>query len=525
MLLNKLFASETKNATPPPHDDFWYGAAGQESFTDVRVNEDSAMRASAVLACVRVLSETVAMLPLKVYRRLPNGGKEEATNHPLYELLHDQPNNWQTSVEFRETMQSDICLSGNAIAEIIAGPRGAVDRLEHIPYDQLKEVEILENGRLRYTIHTSTGVDKKYMQDDLLHIRALARKGPLGINPVQYSRESVGLSLATEAHGAKLFGNGARPGGVIEYPNKTLTKEQAASLREQWQTAFGGLSNAHRVAVLEDGMKWHTVSMSNDDAQFLETRQFQVKDIARIFRVPPHLIGCLDDATFSNIEQQSLEFIMYIMYPWFKRWEQALKRDLILAKKEYFCEFSFDALLRGDSDARSNLYNSAITTGWLTRNEVRKMENRNPLPGLDEPLQQLNMSPATATEAAYAGVLSDATHRVVSASTRELSRILLKCEGVQDFQDKALQFFEQKHEEYVIKSLTPIVDMINKIESCEISVEAVVAAYKLDLFDNLAVCDTLDEQTAFIEKYKVMGCRYIEMWVNEAKTNEKQSEI
>ena len=391
-----LITNGEKAASYSPGHDYWYTDAGGGSQAGVTVNADTAMKASAVYACVRVLAETVAQLPLKVIEIMPDGRRREARDHPIYELLHDQPNSWQTSFEFREMMMGHLALRGNAYAEIIPGPRGFADQLIPIHPDMVR-VEQTRGKVLVYEVKDRTGRARKRSQEEIIHLKLLSSDGITGLSPIQLGRDSIGLSLATESYGARFFKNDARPGGVITHPG-VLKPEARMNLKSSWQQAHSGTANSHKTAVLEEGMKWEQIGMTSEDAQFLETRAFQITDIARIFRVPPHLISDLSKATFSNIEQQSLEFVIHTMMPHLVRWEQTLNKDLIINRRRFAVKFNVDGLLRGDAAARAAFYKSGITDGWLTRNEVREKENMNPLPGLDEPLTQLNMGSVSAPQ-------------------------------------------------------------------------------------------------------------------------------
>lgn len=301
-IMNRLYSfdplikqADESIGRPGPIDDYWYGDAGGASQTGVSVTPDTAMRASAVQACVRVLAETVAQLPLKVYETQPDGGKAEARNHPIFSLLHDQPNAWQTSFEFRETLQGHLALRGNAYAELIPGARGFVDQLIPLNPDKVN-VEQLPNKRLIYTVYEDRRA-RKLTQDEVLHIRGLSSDGIMGLSPIKMSKDAIGLALATEAYGARFFSNDARPGGVLQHPGH-LGDEAIRNLQNSWMRAHSGVSNSSKPAVLEEGMKWEQIGMTSEDAQFIETRKYQVNEIARIFRIPPHLIGDLEKATF-----------------------------------------------------------------------------------------------------------------------------------------------------------------------------------------------------------------------------------
>lgn len=358
------------------------------------VTPETAMRATAVYACVRVLAEDVAKLPLILYRRTGNGGKERATDRPLYHVLHDAPNSWQTSFEWREGLQGHLGLRGNAYSLIV---RYRDEVRELIPLPSHKVTPKID-GSFRVTYEVP-GLGT-YKQDDILHIRGLGSDGLTGLSPVGMGRESVGLALATEQHGARLFANGATPGGILEHP--TLLSDKAAqNLKESVEQAVSG-GNAHRLLLLEEGTKWVRAGLSNEDAQFLETRKYQVAEIARLYRMPLHKIQEMDKATFGNIEHQSIEYVIDTLLSWLVRWEQRLNRSLLKPEERgtYFFEFLPDMLLRGTTKERYEAHRMAILDGWKTRNEVRAMENLNPADGLDEFLEPLNMVRASERAAA-----------------------------------------------------------------------------------------------------------------------------
>ena len=416
------------------------------------------MRLSVVFSCVRVLAETVAQLPLHVYRRLPNGGKERAVDHALYRLLHVRPNAWQTSFEWREMMEGHVALRGNAFSEIIRNSRGEITALIPLHPDRVSIEQFGERG-FRWVVRNRSGGERRLPAGAMFHLRGLSSDGFIGINPIEQEREAVGLTLAAQEYGARFYQNGAMPGGWIEFPGHFKDREAREEFRESWQTAQAGM-NRHKTAVLERGMKYHELGIKHTDAQFLETRKYQDTDIARIFRMPPHKVGILDKATFSNIEQQSIEFVVDTMMPWLVRWEQAILRDLITDEETYFAEFSVDGLLRGDAKARGEFYQSGITGGWMTRNEARIKENLNPLPGLDEPLEPLNMAPAGQRDSSgqrTAMLASVAADRIVRKEVSAMKRAYTDClstpDGQEKMRNKILQFFGTRHSQYVSEIL------------------------------------------------------------------------
>ena len=349
------------------------------------VTEKSAMQLTAVYACVRILAEAIAGLPLHLYRRGKNGSKDKAADHPLYSLLHDEPNPEMTSFVFRETMMTHLLLYGNCYSQIIRDGRGQVTALYPLMPNQMS-VDRDERGQLYYTYlrsneeaATMSGSTVYLMPEDVLHVPGLGFDGLVGYSPIAMARNSIGMALACEEYGAKFFANGASPSGVLEHPG---TIKDISRLRESWNSVYGGSKNAGKLALLEEGMHYAPISISPNEAQFLETRKFQVDEIARIFHVPPHMIGDLERSTFSNIEQQSLEFVKYTLNPWVCRWEQALTRALLSPreKREYFIKFNVDGLLRGDYQSRMNGYAVGRQNGWMSANDIRELENLDRIP-------------------------------------------------------------------------------------------------------------------------------------------------
>ena len=371
-------------------------AWGGNSQAGVAVNAQTAMQSAAVYSCVQVLAQSIGMLPLCLYAVDEQGVRRRATHHRLWSLLQDQPNGFQSSVEFFEMMAAHLCLRGNAYALINRNAKGQILELLPLHPDQMR-VSMARDYRLHYACTLDDGQGLSLTAGDVFHIRGLTLNGWSGISPIAYAREAIGLAMATERFGATLFRNGAKMGGVLEHPGK-LSREAAERLRTSFDEAHAG-EHAHRTAILEEGLKWSKVSMTADDSQFLETRKYQRSEIAAIFRVPPHMIGDLERATFSNIEQQSLEFVNFTLMPWLHRIEKVIRRDLLTASEraQMMVRFNVANLLRGDAAARAAYYQSGIQQGWLTRNEARHAESDlgvmlNPLAGLDEPLLPLNMT-------------------------------------------------------------------------------------------------------------------------------------
>lgn len=349
------------------------------------VTERSSMQLTAVYACVRVLSEAVAGLPLITYRYKGGGAKERAEDHPLYFLLHDEPNPEMTSFSFRETMMTHLLLYGNAFAQIIRNGRGDVVALYPLMPDRMK-VDRDGNGKIYYQYQKRTDeadtMDKGLVilsPDQVLHIPGLGFDGLVGYSPIAMARNAIGIASACEEYGASFFANGANPGAVLEHPGILKNPEK---VREAWEQAYGGPHRGNRVAVLEEGMKFTPISIKPQEAQFLETRKFQIEEIARIFRIPPHLIGDLEHATFSNIEEQSLEFVQYTLQPWLIRWEQAMQRSLLKPeeKGKLYFRFNVDGLLRGNYASRMQGYATGLNNGFLSPNDIRSLEEMDLIP-------------------------------------------------------------------------------------------------------------------------------------------------
>ena len=406
--------SSTKNATSGSTYSFFMGtsAAGKN------VNERSAMQMTAVYACVRILSESIAGLPLHMYRYEEDGSKTKAVEHPLYHLLHDEPNPEMTSFIFREILMRHLLLWGNAYAQIIRNGKGDIIALYPLMPNRMK-VERDTKGQLYYEYQTMkedapTMKGAVYQLDpsEVLHVPGLGFDGLVGYSPIAMAKNAIGLAIAAEEYGSKFYANGAAPSGVLEHPN---VLKDPAKVRDSWNAAFGGSSNAHRVAVLEEGMKYTPISISPNEAQFLETRKFQIDEIARIFRVPPHMVGDLEKSSFSNIEQQSLEFVKYTLNPWVCRWEQALQRALLSddEKGKYFFRFNVEGLLRGDYQSRMQGYATARQNGWMSANDIRELENIDRIPaelGGDLYLVNGNMLPLSQVEQNKVSTLFHSEH-------------------------------------------------------------------------------------------------------------------
>lgn len=387
------------------------------------VNERTAMQTTAVYACVRILAEAVASLPLHVYEYQDDGGKKLVHDHPLYYLLHDEPNPEMTSFVFRETLMSHLLIWGNAYAQIIRDGAGRVLGLYPLLPDKM-EVQRDDRGNIYYVYSRNSDENPMFKEygniklkaEDVLHIPGLGFDGLIGYSPIAMAKNAVGMTLACEEYGASFFANGANPGGVLEHPG---VLKDPSKVRESWNSVYRGVNNAHKIAVLEEGMKYQQIGIPPEEAQFLETRKFQINEIARLYRIPPHMVGDLDKSSFSNIEQQSLEFVKYTLDPWVIRWEQSLQRSLLLPgeKGKYFIKLNVDGLLRGDYQSRMNGYAVGRQNGWFSANDIREMENMNPIP--DEEGGNLYLINGAMTKLADAGVFAKTDTGQQSAPAQE----------------------------------------------------------------------------------------------------------
>ena len=353
----------------------------------VAVDERTAMQNTVVYACVRILAETVASIPLHMFQYKENDDKEHARGHPLYYLLHNAPNPLMTSFVFRETLMSHILLWGNAYAQIIRDGRGQVAALYPLLPGKM-DVSISHGGKLVYTYYkdwddaypksTRSGSPVTLRQEDVLHIPGLGFDGLVGYSPIGMACNAIGMSIATENYGSRFFANSAQPSGVLEHPGILKDHDK---LRADWQAKFSG-PGAHSIAILEENMKFHPISINPNDAQFLDTRKFQVQEIARIFRVPLSMLGNLERATYNNAEQLSLDYVKFTITPWLSRFEQAFEQQLLLPseRRDYFIRFNVGGLLRGDLKSRYESYAIGMQNGFMSPNDIRELEDWNLIP-------------------------------------------------------------------------------------------------------------------------------------------------
>lgn len=355
--------------------------AGPPAASGAKVNLTTVMGIPAAYACNRVLAEGVAMLPLDVFERMEPRGRRKATEHPLYRILHSAPNPMMTSYKLRETMQGHLGFRGNAFAEIELGRDGGPRGLWPLRPDMMQRPRLSLNGGLIYPYILPDGTGVELPQHRVLHLKGLSDDGIWGLAPLTVFRESFGDAIAKREYGSRFFGNGARPGGVLQAKGK-LSKDSADRMATSWHSAHGGLSMAHRVAVLEEGVEWKAVGMSNEDAQFVELQGLTLGEMARIFNIKPHKIGDLAHATFSNIEQQAIEHVTDTLMPWLVNWEQQMDKDLLLSTEQgrYYTKHLVQGLLRGDATQRAAFYAALWQVGALSQDDIRESEDLNPIP-------------------------------------------------------------------------------------------------------------------------------------------------
>lgn len=422
MFLSNLRAGP---ATDPGHD-FWFQPAGAGGPTQsgVSVTSDSALRLSTVYKCVKVLSETIGMLPMHLYRAGSAEQRDRVRDHPVARLLATQPNRWQTPMQFRAMLEAHRSMRGNGYAQILYNAAGEPDELVPLHPDRVTP-EVAGNGLPRYRVRSQDGTRETVLvQGEILHLAGLSLDGYVGLNPIQAEREAIGAGIAARDYGSRFWNNDARPPFWIKVPGQFKDNEMRTSFRSEWQAMYGG-ANRGRPAVLDRGMEIQELGLSNADSQWIEARKYSDVDICGLWRMPPHKIGILDRATWGNIEHQNIEFVTDTILPLAVSWEQTIARDLIV-DEEHFVELLLELLLRGDTKTRYEAYGKAIQDGWMTRNEARRLENRNPLPGLDEPLQPLNMTRANAALPTGRGDVPSNPGRAAALLAASAERIVRK---------------------------------------------------------------------------------------------------
>lgn len=360
-------------------DPYW------ENFAALRgsgVSPESAQGVATVFSCVQLIAETIATLPLHLYRT----GREKAREHPLYSVVHDRPNPEMTAAEYRELATAEVLLTGNHFSSIVRGTDGQVRELWPLANVQVLR---LDSGRLVYEYSDRRGTVHRLLADDVLHLRhRIGPDGVRGLSPLQVARDTFTLAQSEQQHGVSLFQNGARLSGVLESP-QLLKPEQRVALRDSWQSQYGGAANSGRTPVLEAGMSYKPLGLSMADAQWVESRRFTVHEICRIYRVPPVLVGAMESANFSNSQELARQFVSLSLRRWLAMWEQGVESKCLTeaGRRQYHLEHSVEGLLRGDSSARASFYSHGIRDGWMRRSEARELENLPPIDGLDsEPL-------------------------------------------------------------------------------------------------------------------------------------------
>jgi HK97 family phage portal protein len=383
--------SDPKNTSLADYD-WWLNEIfkGKNAKSGVTVSPLTALGVPTVFACVNHISKDVGKLPLKLYRR-SGASKEEAYDHPLYSLFHDAPNSEMTSIDFRKAMQSNLSLRQNAVAYIVRDGRGEVAEVYPVDPADLK-LHKEKNQPLEYWID-----GKRTDPSRILHLKGFTSNGVAGIEVVKLVEDVIGLAVALQDNASRFFGNGSRPGSILSHPG-SLTDKAYQRLKEEIHNKHGGVENAYKTMILEEGLKYEQSRTDNDKSQFIESRKHQDIAICQVFGVQPHKVGILDRATFSNIEQQNIEYVVDTLLPELRTWEQALNAKLLKPQErgEYFFEFNVDGQLRGDFKTRMEGYAIARQNGWMNADEIRALENMNPLPdGLGQRyLEPLNMVPA-----------------------------------------------------------------------------------------------------------------------------------
>lgn len=352
------------------------------------VTPTTAQSVSAVYACVQAISETTASLPLILFRRGEDGDRERASDHPLYRVLHDMANPEQTALEFREYMQAAVLLKGNAFARIVRGYDGQVRELWPLNPDNV-QVRRTPSG-LVYE-HSKEGVLTRLLSHEVLHLRhRLGDDGVLGVSPIAAARGVVELAIAENQHGVSTFTNGAKMLGVLKFPGK-LKPEQRQAIGASWASQHAGAANAGRTAILEEGVDFQALSMSLEDASWIEARKLSVIEVCRLFRVPPTIVQSMESANYSNSVELARQFVTMTLRRHLIAWEQAIAAKCLTdaGRRTYFAEHQVEGLLRGDSVNRAQFYSNGIADGWMLRSEARKLENLPAIDGIDDaPLSQ-----------------------------------------------------------------------------------------------------------------------------------------
>ena len=459
-------------ATPLYSDAAWdFVDNGARTWSGNAVNATTALGNAAFFAGVRFISETVGSLPMKLYRH-QDGVREPATTHPLYRVISVAPNPLMSPMVFREILQSHMITWGNAYAEIVRNGRGDISELWPLLPDRTQKLTG-KSGRVFYETTLPDGGVKRLAADQVLHIPAFGYDGLTGYSTVTLARQGIGLALAAEESGGKFYSNGMRPSGVLVHPNR-ISEEAQERLRDQVSSQIGGLSKAQRLLILEEGLAYTQLGLPPGDAQFLETRQFQVVEIARWLNLPPHILRDLSNATYSNVEQQSLELVTMSLRPWFTRWEQHCALQLLRKDEQTRFQFKIEdrALLRGDTEQRSAYYQSRFNTGSMTINEIRELEDQNPIEGGDQafihtayiPLEMAGVEvdngtaaePVESSEPSDRDLLPlyrDAWQRLIRAESRWIAKLDA---------DEIGEYYRGDFVEFAHRTLRPVFDVAGR---------------------------------------------------------------
>lgn len=507
-----------------------FGSSGTDS--GIRVTPETALTYSAVYAAVRCIAEAVSCLPLNLFERLPTGGKAPFRASPLHALLHDEPNPEMTSLQWREAAMAHLLLWGNSYSEIVRDLDGNV--VEIWPIDPtIVTPTRTESGELYYDLNRG----KSFITAaNMLHIPGLSFDGISGMSPIALARQSIGLSMAVEQFGAGYFGRGARPGGVLTFPGQ-LSAEARSNLRRSFEELHAGGANSHRVALLEAGLKWEAIGVPPDDSQFLQSREFQVIEIARWFNLPPNKLKDLSKTSYNSLEQMNISFAVDTLRPWLVRWEQQLNRKVIRPKDRgrLFFEFNVDGILRGDLQSRYQSYSIARNWGWLSVNEIREKENLNPIDGGDVYMQPLNMQ-ALGTDPASAPATDPSLIATTPAPaapapaqpeptppTRSNESILLRllddagerlqsieCSAVKRFANKPSEFlakldhFCTEHRSRVVAAYAPVLEAFGMSADLDHHVGKHLDQFRSVWLDFSGTVSAKDFSDAVLEKIKTM---------------------
>ena len=457
-MIDKLlgfFGYKKENASLRDKDGWFveWALGGSSTASGIKVHNDSAMKLSTVFACVNAISQDIAKVPFHVYQK-QGETKKPLSTHRLHYLLNYQPNEDMSALSFREALTAHALSWGNGYAEIRRDLNDEVVGLYPLRPDRVVPFRDKKTKKLAYEITSDDGQKVNLWASEVLPVHGLGYDGVTGYNVIQYAREGIGAAMAAEKFGAAFFGNGCHFGGNLEHPSN-LSEQAQTRLKRQIEKDYQGADKAHRLLILEEGMKFTANSIPPEDAQFLETRQFSVPDICRWFRIPPHKVADLSRATFSNIEQQSIEYVSDCLLAWFRRWEQSAFVKLLSVEEKQsgvYCEHVIEGLLRGDIQARYTAYQTALQNGFMNINEVRARENLNPVEGGDKHFVQLNMT--TLDKAGEEQIVENTADRIASAEIKELDKHI-KYANTKEFTEW-MDTFYAKHDKYVMKSIEPL---------------------------------------------------------------------